>query len=163
MAAQCAICLGPVVKGMKFILAGTEVFHDGCAAQHGTHLSIGSKQAKTITDLQFDLSEARSRYRRRDESVREATQLLSDTKIKLREIGDAAAMWKRRYEEMVGRYNDAAADIAAVTQERDRARRDYVELQQRQVAAPPESKAPETRDTRDATEIRYSLLELDID
>ena len=161
MAAQCAICAEPIVKGMKFVLAGTEVFHDRCAAFRGTHTSIGNTRHQHLVDLEAK----NAAFWRQQDELQTQLRVLKDKVVKeterlVQRIEDADAntnSWRRRYEL-------TRTDLERTEVERDQARRELAVA--RQYGLPPAS-APATTpeqkpaDTRDATEIRFSLLDLD--
>ena len=157
MAAQCAICAEPIVKGVKFVLAGTEVFHDRCAAFRGTHTSIGNRRHQQLVDLEAKVA---AFWRQQDE-LQTQLRVLKDKVVKeterlVQRIEDADAntnSWRRRYEA-------ARADLERAEVERDQARRELAVARQygMPAATTPE---PKPADTRDATEIRFSLLETD--
>lgn len=159
--ATCALCLRAIVTGEKFVIAETEVFHDWCAKTTGTHTSIGNQKRQRIATLEHNnrqlmnsVSEAQTTLRvlkdRVEEEMKRAIEAAEDQK-------QIAESWKRRYEQ-------ARADMFAVSAERDRLRTELAAANQRvAVAPPPQQQAPQPADTRDSTEIRFSLLEIDSD
>lgn len=157
MAAQCAICAEPIVKGTKFVLAGTEVFHDRCAAFRGTHTSIGNRRHQQLVDLEAQTAGFRRQYEETQTQLRVIKERVTkEMERAIQRAEDAETnlnSWRRRYEL-------TRADLERMEVERDQARRELAVARQYGVPAPA---APEQKpaDTRDATEIRFSLLDLD--
>jgi hypothetical protein len=161
MSAQCAICLNPVTKGMKFVLAGTEVFHDECAAFRGTHTSIGNRRHKQLVELEGQ----NAAIRRDHEQIGTTLRILKEKVVKemdlyVQRLEDSESnvnSWRRRFEL-------ARTDLERMTVERDQARRELAIMRQyppaQAATATPEQKP---KDARDDTEIRFSLLEIDSD
>lgn len=158
MSAQCAICMGPITRGMKFVLSGTEVFHPECAAQRGTHNSIGNQRRQQLVELE-------ERVRVMGAKTNQAADVVETTRKRLVALDDqnerlmqdfARAQanersWRRRYDEAIVERDRALRELAVARQ--------YAQ-QQPAALVTPESKP---RDTRDDTEIRFSLLEIDSD
>jgi hypothetical protein len=151
---QCAICMQELTR--PFVIAGTEVFHAECAAQQGTHTSIGNRRHQQLVLMESNHATVKRSY----EDIGTQLRVLKDKVGKesermIQRIEDTEATansWRRRYEL-------ARTDVERITAERDQMR---AEIEAARRAAPipatPESKPA---DTRDATEIRFSLLETD--
>lgn len=157
MSAQCAICLLPIERGGKFVLAGTEVFHDLCAAQKGTHTSVGNQRRQRLSYLEAAYAEHRRNLEEQQTTLRvlkdKVNEEMEHQVAATRDMEASANSWRRRYE-------NARLDVDRLTVERDRAMRELAVARQAGVTTTPESKPT---DTRDATEIRFSLLEIDSD
>jgi hypothetical protein len=164
MAASCAACLAPIATGERFVLSGTEVFHRTCA--RGINRSKATRLELRVTELERDLQLARnnlaasrgfgeSRAQLADRIQRDKDAVDRDLQ-KARAARDAAlrdsSYWQERF---------AAAERLLV---RTRADADAAEaIRARPPPPPPQGSEnpPVAKDDRDATEIRFSLLELD--
>lgn len=161
MSARCAACEEPIDRGEKFVLTGTEVFHRRCAA--GIRRSVRTRLELRLIDLERDIATARAeimelkrqttdeRDRTRD-AVRTRLVIEDDLRV-ARAARDAAlrdsAYWRERGESL-------ATELARIRGELETARA--------AARPPPPVTTAETapaKDDRDATEIRFSLLELD--
>jgi len=158
LAATCAACLDAISPREKFVLSGTECFHARCAMTRGTAQSVRRRLELEIIDhraaierLRADLTSERSTARHE----RQVTARIAKERDELSaEVRDAA----RQREQLIDIHRTAerrlTAEYERVLVERDQARREIAVLRDH-----PDSK-PENTD-RDATEIRFSLLELD--
>lgn len=170
MAAACAVCLAPIGRGEKFVLVGTEVIHPYCVVGH----TKSTKQRLHIIDLEHEISQMRIEL---EESGRRAAQAVKDMN---RMVQDEA----RDYERLRDRLEAEMARVEAYRRDRDEARvqrdqsraeleqvrRELVVARMTPVVAPAPaatvvtsagSTSEPAKDDRDASEIRFSLLDLD--
>jgi septal ring factor EnvC (AmiA/AmiB activator) len=169
--AICAGCQQSLAKGEPFVLAGTEVLHKRCAP--------------LVAAGQTALQRARAHHRAAHQDVIAARNDASQFRRDRDEARDLAAKLQRVVDEQAvtiesrnRRLSSDRVTIDALRAESDRLRRRGNELEQqlaleererrellREIAARQNVPSPATvtpeRDTRDGTEIRFSLLELD--
>lgn len=155
----------PIVKGEKFVLSGTEVFHGRCVMKYGTASSARAKLELRVIAAERDaavaIREAEGQRKHADQLA--AARIHAEREARVAKAGKEAALrdaayWRER------------AQVLEV--ERDQARRALaIERQYPAQAAPitpPPSPPPSApaktepaNDDRDQAEIRFSLLELD--
>lgn len=147
MGATCAVCLQPIVTRNDVRVSGTEVMHRACAATGQE--TIGWRNKRELADLRAQLAQAQGGVARQRDTLarvraanRELERLLTEANCD-RDLAQASQA-------------QAADAMAELLQERDAA---LAELAKRPPAQP-STVAPE-EDQRDATEQRFSLLELD--
>jgi hypothetical protein len=167
MAAICASCERPIAKGEHFVLSGTEVFHGRCANQIGTARSV--RLELRAIELRRDLSMARDEAnaaRREAQTQREIAQTIArerrqaDNDLrKARAVRDDAIRDARLWQ---ARAEDLERQLVTALQAQTRL---AAEIAARAQAAAAPTTAPATpdpaKDDRDASEIRFSLIELD--
>lgn len=163
-AVVCAVCAKPIAKPQKWKISGTEVFHEACVVAYGTAGSLSHRQQRQIADLRADIE--RLRYEVESEKHKAAHERANAKRIaderdrQGNELGQALVdvrAYRLRMEE-------ARRDRDEATAQRDAARREAQLHQtiQGAPAAPAPISTPEVaKDERDATEVRYSLMELD--
>jgi chromosome segregation ATPase len=161
MPAACAICLQPIGNKEQFVLAGTEVFHPSCAGQRGIHVSVRNRQREQLAALEEQLRGTKAaalnlepRIRRLESEIHSARQSHEAMSANLQQALNNEASWRRRYEEV----RDERARFEV---ERDAARRELALMRQLGYQLPEPTGKVTPEDTRDATEIRFSLLDLD--
>jgi len=169
MAAVCAICLRDIPRGVRFVLAGTEVFHPACVKQRGLGASIGTQtklelartaarereNAELMQSAADDLSNATDRLRKANEEIRLLSSVKSQQSVDLENLRAIERSLRRNNE-------DLRRDLERAQVERDQAQRELAVA--RQYGPEPKSAEPAERErARDDTEIRFSLLELDSD
>lgn len=177
--ATCAICLTPIAGGQKMKIIDTEVIHATCAIHLVHHRTRGQRDRVAVEQLAADLererrafADANHRAATADARAKELERQVSNLRANeghvvdnlegvLREV-DALKHDREGYRRARDRIR-VERDAAIV--ERDAARRELA-LHQTIGAgiapqtAPSGSGSPQTPE-RDATEIRFSLLELD--
>lgn len=154
MPATCAICLQPIVAGNDVRVFGTEVMHRACASSG--RATVGTRLQQENAKLRSDLVEAQERARRlegdwaivrKNDSVRSAAALRVVEQHLFEALGDRDAA--RAAEATTGRL------LTQALRERDEARAELARRTQAPDVSPP------AEDERDATEIRFSLLDMD--
>ena len=167
--ATCAACLEPLGGGEKFVLAGTEVFHRECAKDIAS--SIGHRQKQEIVRLRGLLdratADAEMATQRAQNFEGESRRALSDNRHLQLDLARSETNTRTLRHSV-----DRARDERDAAIEETRSLSVAVERQRRELAlhaamgpvpapatATPDSKA--ATDTRDDTEIRFSLLEID--
>lgn len=171
MAASCAACLLPIAKGDKFVLSGTEVFHGRCTMRVGTTRSIRARLELRVIEVERDLSLVRDQLenqRTATASEREIARRTErerdgiDRELRVARAARDAALRDSTYWQERGRAEKADGDrlAAALRADLARARADLAAAQARRPLEPTEGQQVAKED-RDATEIRFSLLELD--
>lgn len=143
--------MGAIVTGSPFVLAGTEVFHTVCATTQGTHNSIAARQGKAIAELRIHNENISTDLRIIKNRVQDEMKRAHDA---LEDAQEAEASWRRRYQEARNEWSVMQAEVQRLRRELEEARALRVDANTPVLPAP---------DTRDATEIRFSLLELDGD
>lgn len=151
MPATCAVCLQPIVTRNDVRVSGTEVMHRSCAASGQE--TVGWRQKRQIAELREALTFAQECEKRQAALLR-----------KERERVDRAVLAADRRVDNAGAERDAAlSDQVRAEIARDVAIRELnivrAELAKR--TPTPEVTPPPAEDTRDATVIRFSLLDLD--
>lgn len=146
MPATCAICQQPIIARNDVRVSGTEVMHRACAMSGQE--TVGSRQSREIADLRVALATAREGARQ--QLIFHQKQVHRAERAE-REIAEAIA------DRDAARAAEAAADrlVTQALRERDEAR---TQLAQRTQAL---DVSPSSEDSRDATEIRFSLLDMD--
>src|SRR5271170_6353633 len=160
MAAVCAACLQPIRSGTPFVLAGTEVFHRNASCASRIAQSVGWRTRVERDQLRIDVDEARGEIARTQHKL----ELTRDDRARAQEAQRRAETQLRTSDR---RRQAAENDREMAIVERDRAMRELAIV--RQFGQPAAVSAgsvttPEStpaKDDRDASEVRFSLLELD--
>lgn len=168
--ASCAVCGGAITKGGGFVLVGCEVVHKSqfCLSRAGEtkNAKLAAKLAETKRELEYteeDLGAIRQQLQRAARAGEEAMAAINrvrhDEAQRERDLFD----YKRRL-------NVTTIERDNAIEERDAARREAAlhQMLAREPHAPaatsttpPPAPAPEPQtDEKDASEIRFSLLEL---
>lgn len=170
--ATCAACRKPIRNGQKIALSGPEVFHRECA-MGGTTESIGNKLRARALELQAELDRKTSdleRVRAELDNLRRINTDAHKDNARLQRDVDAARI---QLSKMRDAYELANDDANRIIVQRDNARRErdaalshvaLLETLARSVPVAPVVVTPdvtEREDTRDASEVRFSLIELD--
>jgi hypothetical protein len=141
MPAECSICGGSISSQARFVLSGTEVMHSACA-RSGRDTALQRLRQKVAT-LEIVASSAERLERENAHLRREMSSI------------------EHAHRERVSRLERThSAELSRVTAERDAARTEAA-LHQALGARPGLTAPVEPTDTRDASEVRFSLLELD--
>lgn len=172
--ATCAICQQPLTREQGIAIAGSETFHKACVRQHGISNSVVARLRARLAELETAAVRTQEDLRRR----------LDEVTSKLKEVARSKVELEQRMQDMHRVENDLALkklELASVrselrtardelrqsedlsielAQERDAARREAALHQLLAQQAPVQKSTPE-HDERDATEVRFSLLELD--
>lgn len=165
MAAVCAGCTRPITGRQKFVLSGSEVFHRECV-----HLIPESKYWKMkqeILRMRTEIEEERARAARLRTEVNDLERDVANMRESRNRERENAARFQRetlRASNDLQTSNDRAGRMRS---ERDAAVA-RAEAAEREVAlhralgpvTQPTEPTP-AKDDRDASEIRFSLLELD--
>ncbi len=174
MAATCAGCLRDIPKGDPFVLWGTEVFHRRCAKRIAT--SAGTKQKLEIQRLKTELEhaaiearDARADYRNLEDTTAERLRRVAALETRMGSLDASVEAYKNRLaRDHANNVRLEEANSALITERRvlrdeiAAARADIARLQTAALArATDDLPAPVAKDTRDDTEIRFSLLEID--
>jgi hypothetical protein len=170
--ATCAGCEEPIATGEPFMLWGTEVFHKDRACLRLVRQSVGTRQKLAIAKLKQEQLEIDKRAHARDVKLHEleaevvtqrenlrvekqakerAMALADDLSKRNEQIAErniAARQHRVRAAELEKQLADAKAEITKLKNEALRRATDDLPVAKKD-------------DTRDATEIRFSLLELD--
>lgn len=166
MPAVCAVCLEPIVRGDKFMAVGTEVIHQQCVVGK----TQGTRQRLQIIDLQHDLAQLRIQL---DEQTKRNARLYAEAERLIVEHAEYRRDRADRLTREIAIKDDYREQRDTARRERD-ALRGELELARRELlavrsapvlpvpVAPVATPAPEpVKDERDASEIRFSLLDLD--
>lgn len=157
MAATCAYCLSPITNGENFSLAGTEVFHRACVAEHGIHDSVGNKQRRQLSSFELRHTQTQATVTRLHNQAAQAEHRVSQRDLTIErlrtELDDANVARTLMAEQL----SDAKAELARVIAERDKARQDLALAQ----LPPVQPRVDPTLQGMDDAEIRFSLLDLD--
>lgn len=152
--ASCAACLRPLLRSERFLLEGTEVFHAACLGQaYRSKLRIAEQRTRELEAQLGDTRRAAARVeaeagRFRNEATARAAEVIS---LEGRLAGARAELdlaqerLRSRQDELQGARNQNAAlraELATVKQERVEDKHE---------------------DDRDASVIRFSLIELERD
>jgi len=175
MGAHCAVCRQPITKQTRFKVAGTEAIHDACLSQLSQSVLHRLRRrhdeiVATMTSLeqralraenQLTLSRQLVVERERDLDVlrRDRDRLREDlSALRTRAADNEAAAWHRG--QRVGQeiLDRLAAERDAARRERDAARAELALFHALHASTPAREPA---KDERDASEIRFSLLDLD--
>lgn len=172
MSAVCAACRTPIAKGEKFVLQRTEVFHERCVTRSAR--SVRAELELRLAGLEGDIAQLRYEV--------ESTKATADHNFKV------AERIRAERDRLADQLRSRESNLRAVQRQRDRERADREQLErdlrdvrdavERMRAAQPPvapaapvtaptgspqvpTPAQEETDSRDATEIRFGLLELD--
>jgi hypothetical protein len=175
---QCAACLGPITSATPFALAGTEVFHVACVKAGGIVRSVGNRRKQRLIELRAEIDQLRidqaqvvqlreqlKRHDRDHERMIEAERAVARLTRQAAE-GEMREAEYRRQREEARRERDAAnaaAEAARRELQLERELRRGVPVSQAPAATTATEGSSEARvdDGKDATEKRFSLLELD--
>lgn len=171
MAAQCAACLEPIIKGERFVLSGTEVFHGRCAIRKGTAASENARLRQRVIAAEAETRITREQLQFQDRELAAERKRITELKG---HHADADRDYKRMRQERDTARSDASfwkrrAELYEV--ERDQARRELAierqyPAQQTQAPAPPPPQpvatSDQAKDDLDDAAKRFSLLELDL-
>lgn len=151
MGGSCAACLQPLVHGVKYVLVGTEVIHSSCAR---------AGMQTLVQKLQSQLSLARqesARWQSEAATARYELRIANALGDELETARSGVARLERQAARMLQERNEALAARDAA--KRELALRDAIGTPR--VATPDATETQRAEDKRDATEVRFSLLELD--
>lgn len=172
MPAQCALCLRPLTK--PFSISGTEVFHAECAkqvslARPSVHAKVSikaAKQAGRIAELEADLAYARREVDMLKRLERENQRLVAldveaaRLRRELAAAGERESEYRRQRDEARRERDAANANVMAAELElRNALAAGRAAMQATERVGGSADGKP--ADSRDATEIRFSLLDLD--
>mgnify|MGYP001617547823 CR=1 FL=1 len=153
MAATCAVCMAPIIKGVdKFAISGTEVIHARCV---GAGATVGTRRKLRIIEQTQTIDNLRSEI---------GSHLVAAREERVRRAGveSREADYRRQRDEARRERDEAmAARDAAV---REVGLRQALGIVARADPAPRTEVVPvpeQANDDRDASEIRFSLLEID--
>lgn len=150
--ASCAVCLLPIVRGQRFLLEGTEVFHATCASN-----SYRSKQSITdakMRELEAQLADTRRAAARTEGELNVQRNLATSRHaevVQLNAIAQEARDVRIAHEQ--ARF-EAEAQLRA-------ARTEIAALKAELAARSSENTLSADPAQDDATAIRFKLLELD--
>jgi hypothetical protein len=158
VSAICAVCSGPIVRRDAFVLEGTEAMHAECVRQ--AHLSRARKDAQTILKLKRLVGIEREQVETLTRNLRDAVDDRKRIAMTASEQSERLRDRIRDKEDEVDRLRVLNAGLAS----------QLMTQQPRvvQVTAPApvvlQSSDPpatdERKDERDASEIRFSLIDL---
>lgn len=176
MPATCAGCLKDIPTGEKFVLWGTEVFHRREACVQKIRDSIGTRHKLEIQMLRTELAQREQQVRdaQRDlrelqKNDREADQMITNARVQVAELEKRVRSWEASMRRDKQHLAQLESDNQNLMSER-RVLRDNLEAARAEIArlqvealkrATDDLPTPEVKDTRDDTEIRFSLLEID--
>ena len=168
MAAICAGCRATIAKGAKFRIVQTQVFHEQCVSLIGQSVlaaksaeaanlrvalaherSDGAEARVKAQTLERELSYERERNRTLEREVQTWKKISAERSIALESLGSERRRALRERDDAIARGNEARQELAL----------------QRAIATPAQSTqaaAPATEkpaDDRNATEVRFSLIE----
>lgn len=175
-AATCAACGGVIGKGERFVLAGTEVFHRNAAC-------VRDIARSALTRAKAETLQVREQLARVEREALSLRRELADTKLELQGMEtewDATRKLLNRAENARVGERQRVTEQARLVENADRqldairgqlrqsqnelatARAEIARLQSDALRrATDDLPVPAEKDTRDATEIRFSLLEID--
>ena len=166
---RCAVCVAPIQKNEEFVLGGTEVFHLRCVKARGTAASVGNRRKARLVELQgenaqlrTDLEYARGQLERlgRDDRRHELEREVSRLKLQLADLAEREEEYRRTRTE--ARRERDIANLALDTATREIALLRTLGPSRTSTPTPTEQADPAPQDDgKDATEKRFSLLELD--
>ena len=156
MAGACAVCRQPFSKADKFVLVGSEAVHPVCVAS--LQRSVVNRLKKQLVEMggAFDASQVEIQRLRQHaaDSARECDRLRRD----LEHV-------KADHHRVQQQLRDSEANNITLARERDTARRERdaarAEAALHQVLSGAREVTEGKKDDRDATVVRFSLLELD--
>lgn len=182
--AICAICERPLARQQGISLAGTEAFHKACVRTAGTSGSVANRLRAKLIEIETEAVRLRDSLREQLDRVRSELDIQRRKNTELGErAGDAKALQfqldlkkaelakaQRECTSLDREIGDLVEDCKTLERERDAARH---EAALHQMLAYEASRVVQTGtvtvtaatakedDERDATEVRFSLLELD--
>ena len=156
MTPACAICIQPIIAGQKFLIAGTEVVHRVCATTgHKTRMQVVELELRRARE---DLEHARSRL-----ATVEARRQREADGHALREAQARRDATKERDEHRQQvRGLEAALEDARLALALSATRPPTTTHSASEMRPEVSTSAPnDAHDTRDGTEVRFSLLEFE--
>lgn len=174
MAAQCAVCRQPITKKTNFRVVETEAVHDECLSRVHDSLvtrlrqhvvTFRDRSQRANQDLQrarADLEQAQRDLQRLQREHDLTTGELERLKIEYKSVANTyATEYQRRHAAQHEAAQERERRVAA-ERERDAARSELALHQTLSRAAPsPAPEAEPAKDERDATSVRFSLLDMD--
>lgn len=175
--ATCAICQHDLHRSQGIVLAGSEAFHRACVREHGTASSVVNRLKNKLLEVESiavrQRDELRSKLDTVTEQLKRSARRVADLRDEMETYSALETQLELKKSELAGVRSELAAlrcefreleqegDI--LQDERDAARREAALHQLLAQQGPISVKAitPEPVDDRDATEVRFSLLELD--
>jgi len=161
---RCAVCVAEILGDEKFVLAGTEVFHVRCVKAKGTLSSVGNRRKAMLSELKTQMATLESRAQiaeARARSIESSREIAQAELVRVKEQLYEHTRLVDDYREQRDRARRERDEAVAA---RDAARRENALMQQvgHQTPQTPTSSDPAAQDDgKDATEKRFSLLELD--
>lgn len=153
MPATCAICLNPIVARNDVRVFGTEVMHRACAMSGRE--TIGQRQERELAEMRCALVTAQEGERRQSVALHQERRRAMNSQR-------AAVLADERLDNAGAERDEAVSRQVRAEMERDAALRERnvarAELVKR---TPAPDSTPSTADDSNASEIRFSLLELD--
>lgn len=175
--ATCAICQLELHRGDGIALAGSEAFHKACVRDHGIANSVVNRLKAKLLEVEALAVRQRDELRNKLDSVteqlRKSGRRVSDMTSEIEAYRTIDTQLEIKKAELAGvrhelsalraEFRELEAEGDILIAERDSARREAALHQLLAQNAPLVAKVitPEPVDDRDATEVRFSLLELD--
>lgn len=169
MAGQCAVCLRPIAGKDSFALVGTEAVHRACVQllTSGHAMTKGTQQQQRIIELEGQVRQSHHLVER----LKIAEQKMSNLERQFASMGAVNDQYARDLADGMRREAEYRTQREQARRERDEAvaareaaKRELALHQQisgRQTPPVQEGSAQPADDGKDATEKRFSLLELD--
>lgn len=176
--ALCAVCVKPITKDQEFVISATEVFHLVCVKAHGTQKSLGNRRRAKLAEERAKNAEVTqqveflrtridelNRYQRDHDRMITAEREVARLTLELAQIGARDVDYRRQRDAMRVERDAANAALAAANREILLVRTMIGDTVNRTAPLPTQTQTqadPAAQDDgKDATEKRFSLLELD--
>lgn len=172
---RCAACIQPITKDEQFVLSGTEVFHLACVKARGTLTSVGNRRKAALAsltararELEANISEFSARLdaaQREHDRMVKAEREVARLETQLAQTRERELEYRRQRDHAHHDRDQMNADRLDALAARDSARRELALIQHLAQQATAPLQLPDDpvkrEDGKDATEQRFSLLELD--
>lgn len=154
-----------IAKDDQFVLSGTEVFHLRCVKARGTSASVGNRTRQQLADVRGEIARMEERQRRIENDADRLAAAIAPLNAELDASRAREAEYRRQRDEAHRERDRLNAERIEAIAARDSARRELALIQhlaQQATVAPAAPADPVQQDDgKDATEKRFSLLELD--
>lgn len=166
----CAACNEAIGDGDQFALAGTEVFHRRCVGgienSHRTRLEQQLIRAKREhLALRSNLAAAKRHADDNDAMIQKLTRRQDDLEKRWREQEtelESLRSLNGDYNRLLAQYRDLQRDLRVANEATERVSAQLRNVQLQALRQPSSEPVESTKvDTRDPTEVRFSLLEIE--
>ena len=155
MAATCAICLVEITKSQRFVLLGTEALHAKCA--RSGRPTVLQRTMSSLAAAREEIAHVDRRLTKLESLVKDTTEQDNRVRIELINQVSRIATLERQLDQAQAEVGRLEVDLQLLNLQLANPAGSARPTSRAQVTTPDAAQA----DERGATEIRFSLLELD--